>query len=317
MERNGNHYASSLNGNGNGTDVDTSLPKLVDNSDLIWEQNYKRIEKLQPLFRHLPSSQQQVAKVVGISQGTLSMKGYGNNYVGPLVLAKNVSAEKFEEWLRQEWGLHKSTRLVTGTVYTPQACAKDHGRLRQAFGNRDVFPILAGLPPPIVTGSGKEGDKNPDVFWHRPHQAPSVVIEVGVSQSLPSLRERAFRFCADTHSWGGLVYVVLVKRFQNRLYVEVWRRVPPQPADNVGALAGNLADPAISNLTLGGTMQFVGAANATGPGFQPQFVPAYYQWQLGLPNNCNLPAGNEILAAGPAVPIDANVLLQYFCEFDD
>jgi hypothetical protein len=205
-------------------------------------------------------------------------------------------------------------------VYTPQACAADHGRLRGAFHKESVFPILAGLPPQIVTGSGKSGDKNPDVFWHRNGQqknASSVVVEVGTSQSLPYLRQRAFRFCADTHSWGGLVYVILVKRFQNRLYVEVWRRVPPQPADNVGALAENMADPAIANLTLGGTMQFVGAANATAPGFQPQSVPDCYKWQLGLSNNCILPAGNEILSAGPAVPIDADVLLQFFCVFDD
>lgn len=314
---NSNHDNGNGNGAGNRADADTNLLS-VDHHDWQWEQNYKRIEELKPLFNHLPASQANLAKVFEICDGTLSMGEYDKNYVGPLVLAKNVTAGKFEEWLGQKWGLHKSARLASGTVYTPQACEPDHGRLRGAFHKEGIFPILGGPPYQLWTGSGKSGDKNPDAFWHPPGQqkdTSSVIIEVGTSQSLPSLRRRAFMFCADTNSWGGLVYAVLVSRFANRLYVEVWRRVATQPGDNVAALVNNMADPTIGNLTPG-TMQFVCNANATGPGFQPQSVPASYQWQLGLPNHCSIPAGNEILVGGPAVPIRADVLLN-FCLFDD
>ena len=111
----------------------------------------------------------------------------------------------------------------------------------------------------------------------------------------------------------------LVRRFKMRcLYVEVWQRAPPaDPPDTIDVLTGNVADPRIDNLTLGGTMSFECAAHATGQGFRAGDVPQPYRWQLQLPNTvCFLPAGNEILANGPSVPICATVLLAR-CKYDD
>ena len=70
----------------------------------------------------------------------------------------------------------------------------------------------------------------------------------------------------------------MVKHFKMKpIYVwiiEVWRKAPPHPADDIDLLIGNMADPSLNNLTLGGTMSFCCAAHDTGAaGFPWDVVP--------------------------------------------
>ena len=288
------------------------------NNDLKWEQNYEQIENLEPLFRHLPSSQKQVAKVFEIWQGTLSMKGYDNNYVGPLVLAKKVSLEKFEKWLRKEWGLHKSVRLVTGTVYLPQASAFDHGILRLWLGDPRLFPVLdMHNANPLGKGSGAIGHQNPDVAWFREDEGTSrsrVLFEVGISQALPDLRRRAYSLCAATGLWTDLQYVVLVKRYDElRLYLEIWKRIDEVPGAAVPGFLNDQRRPEQLHDVLQGTMQFVANAHASRPG--AEWIDAVVWQREGQPT-CDIPAGEEVVAGGPTITFDVQALLGE-CRFND
>ena len=85
-------------------------------------------------------------------------------------------------------------------MFTPEICSADHGLLRVFLGNGQNFSILnMRRHEYLLAGSGSHGGMNPDVYWC--HQADGreharTIFEVGVTQSLPSLRRRGYELCA-------------------------------------------------------------------------------------------------------------------------
>jgi hypothetical protein len=191
--------------------------------DELWEEASAKMDEQEPLFQKLPETEEDARKVFE--------KWDDKSHVGPIVLVKGVPLGAFGDWLRRsELGLHKAERLANGTVYVPQGCAPDHGILRQFLGQEWYFPILnRDNASYLKSGSSTHGSHNPDVFWFRSGERSKhsrVLFEVGISQSLPDLRRRAYALCSAENVWENLAYVVLVKRYTvHRVYMEIWKRI--------------------------------------------------------------------------------------------
>jgi len=311
--------------------------------DEVWERNFERIDsgkddELKPIFNHLHASKQRVQLIQSIcsgdidvedyylegnkqelllyhdvKNGNIRLRQYGKKYNGPFVLAKNVTPEQFEKWLECEWGLHKSVRLDTGTVYVPQACTDDHGDLRIKLASSDYFPILGNRLEnnrrAIVPKSGKTGNMNPDTKWRRPNErTPCLVAEVGISQSLPDLRRKAHSYCADEVNYCHLQYVVLIKRGEANLYVEIWARNEggarvPNPID---FFKRNDKAPENMGLPDNCCMHFVANCCALRPGAQ-----ASRGWQGALTLSCDIPAGHNFVQGNDeAIHFNATELIE-------
>lgn len=240
----------------------------------------------EPLFKDLPTNDKEAREVF--------KKCDDITHIGPIVLAKNVDKEKFENWLHDhELGLHKSVRTDEGLVYISQACANDHGRLRQYLGDGARFRILnfhAGEDYLMEAFSGSEGGLNPDVKWmeiHSENDIATVVFEVGISQSLPDLRRKAYRFC-NSADHPCLEFVVLIKRYPTfRLYIEIWRkkqngRGPPYRDDS---FTGDQRNP--RELGPFPNMEFVTNAHAEDV-TRRATVAAAVAWQRGLDTTCSI-----------------------------
>jgi len=277
-----------------------------ENEDELWEEAFAKMDEQKALFEKLPSTED--AKKV-------FAKCNDKSHVGPIVLAKGIPENAFRSWLHEsELGLHKAERLANGTVYVPQACLPDHGILRGLLHKSEIFPILNRNNASFLkTGSGSKGDQNPDVFWFRSGERTRnsrVLFEVGISQSLPDLRRRAYSLCKADDTWVDLVYVVLVKRYrQSRLYIEIWRRIERQ----AGADEPNFDQRAPSELDVAETMAFVANAHASAPGVHQNDM---LSWQFNLTPNCEIPNVDDLLAGGAAVTFDAQVFLDE-CEYND
>jgi hypothetical protein len=276
----------------------------------LWEEAFANMDEQEPLFRKLPTTEADAMKVFE--------KFNCKSHIGPIVLAKGIPQDVFSDWLgHSELGLHKSERLVNGTVYIPQACAPDHGILRGVFHNPEDFPILSRYNATgsyLETGSGSRGGLNPDVFWCRSGEATRqarVLFEVGIDQSLPDLRRRAEIFCSGTTVWENLQYVVLIKRYKaRRIYVEIWRR---RNAPIAGAEAQVFDQRAPGNFGVSQTMEFLANAHAASPIARRNHDVA---WQFGLQPTCSIPAGDTLLVGGAAVTFDAQTFLNK-CRFED
>lgn len=281
------------------------------NEDALWEEAFAKMDERTPLFDKLPNTAASATKVFA--------KCDNKSHVGPIVLAKGIPLNVFEDWLRNsELGLHKSERLTDGTVYIPQACAPDHGILRQLLGNPELFPILSmNNSAYLESGSGSHGGLNPDVFWFRPEENSAqsrVIFEVGISQSLPDLRRRAYALCSSTNTWDNLVYVILIKRYSvRRLYVEIWRRIAPGGDVDTDAPGFANDQRAPEDLGVEETMEFVRNAHASNPGIQRNDALA---WQFDLQSSCSIPAGDDLVAGGTAVTFNAQTLLNK-CRYED
>lgn len=144
-----------------------------------------------------------------------------------------------------------------------------------------------------------------------------VWFEIGISQSLPDLRRRAYNFCAITNkAWENLRYVGFIKRYTvPRIYVEFWRRNKAATgAPRVGStLVWHQCAP--GELAVSHTMEFVANAHASNTGISrtPTEVLAR---QFGLPATCDNPAGDDLLAGGAPVNFDAQAMLNK-CRFRD
>lgn len=226
---------------------------VVENDDVQWEQNFQRIEHLEPLFRHLPASRDCVSRCirkglcwtfcVGKECVSCSFHEMASTGMGP------SQKHPFAHW--------KGVRSLS-VPSRPWPAPWD-------VSQREKFPIMAN--DALMTGSGAVGDKKPDVWWHLPGQdagSASVVVGIGAGQSHPSMCRRAFDLCADHKYWVDLQYVILVNRAGRCLYVEVWKRVPPHHTDDIAVLNSKIEIPEVDNLALEGTMAFVGAAHTTG-----------------------------------------------------
>ena len=125
-----------------------------------------------------------------------------------------------------------------------------------------------------------------------------MLFEVGISQSLPDLRRRAYSLCKAAHTWVDLVYVVLVKRYQqSRLYIEIWRRIARQAGADEPNFINDQRAP--WDLDVAETMEFVANAHASAPGVHQN--NNMLSWQFDLPPNCVIPNGDDLLAGGAAV----------------
>jgi hypothetical protein len=231
------------------------------------------------------------------------------------VLAKGIPPDVFNDWLgHSELGLHKSERLVNGTVYIPQVCALDHGILRGLLHKERHFPILnEDNASYLKTGSGSSGGLNSDVFWWRSGEAAQqarVLFEVGIDQSLPALRRRAETLCSGTTAWENLQYVVLIKKYKaRRIYVEIWRRNAPI----AGAEAQDFDQGAPGDLVVSQAKEFLANAHAAYPNAGRNDAVA---WQFELLPSCSIPAGDTLLVGGAAVTFDARTYLNESC-FED
>jgi len=276
-----------------------------DTSELNWETAYAGMKDQTPMFAKLPSTLEDAKKVFA--------KCNSGHHIGPIVLAKDIPRDDFRKWIQEsELGLHKAELLEDGTVFIAEACSPDHGILRGVFHKDSHFHILDETQAVFYeTGSGTKGDMNPDVFWVRdgePTANARVLIEVGVDQSLPSLRRRAHSLCGDNY-WAGLSYVVLVKRYPTRhVYIEIWQREAPDPTAN------NNVSQSIEPQQLGvqGTMSFVSNAHAAAPGVVPVDQLA---WQWNLQDTCTIPAGDVLHIGCNAISFDASYLLRR-CKYE-
>lgn len=96
-----------------------------------------------------------------------------------------------------------------------------------------------------------------------------MLLEVGVSQSLPALRRRAYALCSPTerHNWANLNYVVLIKRYEvAHLYIEIWRPIESQPGTPSSDRDFIKDQRAPGDLGLTHTMEFVANALASNLG---------------------------------------------------
>jgi hypothetical protein len=281
---------------------------LNENEDGLWEEAFANMDEQEPLFQKLPTTEADAMKVFE--------KFNGKSHIGPIVLAKGIPQDVFSDWLgHSELGLHKSERLVNGTVYIPQACARDHGILRQFLGNPLRFPVLDHRNASYLKpGSGSSGGLNPDAFWWRFGEASGrarVMFEVGITQSLPDLRRRAETLCSHPTAWDFLQYVVLIKRYEaRRMYVEIWRR---RNAPIAGAEAPHFDQSAPALLGVSQTMEFLANAHAASANAGRNHLVV---WQFGLPTTCSIPAGDNLLVGGASVTFDAQAFLDE-CGFED
>jgi hypothetical protein len=281
-----------------------------ENDDGLWEEAFANMDEQEPLFQKLPTTEADAMKVFE--------KFNGKSHIGPIVLAKGILQDVFSDWLgHSELGLHKSERLVNGTIYIPQTCAIDHGILRGLLGNPEDFPILSRYNATgsyLKTGSGSIGGLNPDVFWWRTGEATRlarVLFEVGIEQSLPDLRRRAETLCSGTTAWENLQYVVLIKRYKaRRIYVEIWRR---RNAPIAGVEAQAFDQGAPGDLGVSQAMEFLANAHAASPNAGRNDAVA---WQFELLPTCSIPAGDSLLVGGAAVTFDARTFLNK-CYFED
>lgn len=291
--------------------------KVVDDvvdEDLEWERVFSRIEELRPLFTKLPTTYEHA--------GLVFEKFLDPSHVGPIVLVRNVTDEAFEQWLASsQLGLHKSAILPSGTVYCAQACVEDHGRIRSVFGDAEMYPCISrnrahlGI---LKYGSGARDKMNPDGFWEKridPNKGTkSVVFEVGTTQSLPSLRQRAYGFFATNAHYISLDvrYFVLVRRYYaaQHIYVEVWRRDGDQAVLPEPDLVGKQIAPA--DLNVPPSMIFVGNAHAQIRGYA---LPDNLKWMRNLGTSVSI-AEASIVTGGSAdvqVVFDAQLMLEE-CE---
>jgi len=139
---------------------------------------------------------------------------------------------------------------------------------------------------------------------------------VGVIQSLPSLRRRGYELCAHQAVWTDLAYYVLIKRYESRLYLEIWRRIPLEggilDAPPIPAVAKDYQPPQhIAGMNA--AMQFVSNCHASLPHAQ---INEAERWQTTLPATCQIPAGDELLPGYGAVTFDAMDMISV-CKFKD
>lgn len=270
--------------------------------DGIWEEEYAKIEDQIPMFDRLPKTEEQARKVRAICGG----------HIGPIVLAKSVSAREFHHWLNQsELGLHKAVRLDSDTVYVPQACCEDHGTLRGLIPLLH-FNITNPVDGTLISSSGELDGMNPDVKWDVPEsELVPVVFEIGMSQSLPNLRIKALEYCLSAeYRTRGLRYVVLIKRYQIRtkhLYIEVWRcDLDSDQLAPVPALANNQGCP--TTLNMPGCMTFHANAHAADPTAQGK-LPPVLEWQSKIAATQVTLAAGDLHPGVPACTFDAQDLL--------
>lgn len=289
----------------------SSPPKGVSkgDEDKLWEEAFARISEQKPLFQKLPQTDEEAMIVFKICNDA--------SHVGPIVVVKGVPQDVFGDWLREsELGLHKAEILPNGTVYIPQACAPDHGILRGLFHKESIFPILSRKNAIYLrSGSGSHRNQNPDVFWFRQGEFTEhsrVIFEVGIQQSLPDLRRRAYSLCHAQGTWENLAFVVLVKRYKvRRLYVEIWKRIEVAPGADAPTFSDNQRAP--QELGVTETMEFVSNAHACDPGVGRNDA---LLWQFALPTSCHIPAGDDLVDGGSTVTFDAQVMLDE-CLFRD
>lgn len=279
------------------------------NEDELWEEAFAKLDQQEPLFQKLPTREIDAMKVFE--------KCDSKSHVGPIVLVNDVPLDVFSDWLRRsELGLHKAERLANGTIYVPQACAPDHGILRQLLGNAEIIPILSRNNASVLkSGSGAHGSQNPDVFWFRSGERSKhsrALFEVGISQSLPDLRRRAYALCSADDTWENLAYVVLVKRYTvRRVYVEIWKRVVSDAGTDAPTFSNDQRAPEVLGVTE--TMEFVANAHAFDAGVERTDRLA---WQFDLPDSCDIPACDDLVVGAAAVTFNAQIFLDE-CEYND
>lgn len=196
-------------------------------------------------------------------------------------------------------GLYKAVHIEeTGTVFLPEDCCTDHNILRSVFGDGTEFPLVALVGGTHTSGGGSDGGLNPGSGWRlRDTESFPVLIEVGCKQSLPFLREHAWRLMADDSKPGKRLILVLKRyRHAQRLYLEAWQYneqmalgdIPPDFS------AAKNADPAAGIVGLPPAMSHFGSAHVSNGAPPPRLL----NWQENYGNALVIPAA--LLGGGAA-----------------
>ncbi|KAH8434087.1 uncharacterized protein LDX57_011725 [Aspergillus melleus] len=107
-------------------------------------------------------------------------------------------------------------------------------KLRSQMGiSRDS--IMFGNTTTHKSSVGNKGKQPDDCFWppsrqggpNHAHGWPTLVVETGVSESLPKLREDAHWWFHNSSGQTRFVLVVSISRRQHRALVEKWQLAPP------------------------------------------------------------------------------------------
>lgn len=278
--------------------------------DQAFEVRFALIETSDSLFERLPTQSRQLEWLLCYLREETTLF--------PVVLCHNVDPGVFLIWLSYGFvGMYSSTRTSNGTVFLAENVESlDHRSLRSYLRCETAHAALRRPLGLARSGSGVDiGDSTySDVHWRTCGAvwAFFLVGEVGVRQSLASLRRRANQYFQSETVGPGLNCVVLVKKYccVSHVYCEAWvlrgtqfhpSKIPLLPESNEDAL--HMVPPPFDHYR----------AHAGVPGdCSSRTVDS---WMYRLPSTFTIPA-NHIAGFSPAVTMDASVMRER-CLQDD
>ena len=128
------------------------------------------------------------------------------------------------------WPLHEATHgLLTAKLYFKMAA--------MGLGSSDIIPLGTG------TFHGQNSSKQADHAFKPPHRSreddwPTLVVEVGLTESLNRLRGDANWWLRNSGGAVKIVLIISIKRATRELSLEKWMMAPPGPNRRVTRSVG-------------------------------------------------------------------------------